>query len=75
MSKLANFIFNDEKLKTKNYKKMVYIKDLNPNLYYMLADHHEDFRFGSKHLYHLCNKVEKEKNDDDDFADNFASFF
>jgi ABC-type lipoprotein export system ATPase subunit len=75
MAKLANFIFNDEKLKTKNYKKMVYIKDLNPNLYYMLADHHEDFRFGSKHLYHLCNKVEKEKNDDDDFTDNFASFF
>ena len=75
MSKLANFIFNDEKLKTKNYKKMVYIKDLNPNLYYMLADHHEDFRFGSKHLYNLCNKVEKEKNDDDDFTDNFASFF
>jgi hypothetical protein len=73
MSKLANFIFNDEKLKTRNYKKMVYIKDLNPNLYYMLADHHENFRFGSKHLYQLCNKVEKEKNDDD--ISEFNSFF
>jgi hypothetical protein len=74
MSKLANFIFNDEKLKTRNYKKMVYIKDLSPNLYYMLADHHEDFRFGSKYLYQLCNKVEKERNDNDDLSD-FNSFF
>lgn len=75
MAKLANFIFNDEKLKNKNYKKMVYIKDLNPNLYYLLADHHDDFKFGSKHLYELCNKIEKEKNADEDFTDNFASFF
>jgi len=75
MSKLADFIFNDEKLMMKNYKKLVYIKDIKPSIYYLLADHHETFKFGSKHLYQLCNKVEKERNDGDDFNNNFASFF
>lgn len=59
MAKLASFIFNDPKLKDKNYKKLVYIKDKNPNVYYILADYIENFRFGSAFLHNLCDKVKK----------------
>ena len=76
MAKLSNFIFNDEKLKNKNYKKLVYIKDRQPSTYYVIAEYFEDFKFGSKHLYQLCNKVKKDDNNDDDtFNSDFASFF
>ena len=62
MAKLSHFIFNDEKLKNKNYKKLVYIKDRNPTTYYIIANYYDDFQFGSKHLYELCNKVKKIEN-------------
>jgi energy-coupling factor transporter ATP-binding protein EcfA2 len=62
LSKLSSCIFNDPKLKDKNYKKLVYIKDKNPNVYYILADYIENFKFGSEYLHNLCNKVKK-KND------------
>lgn len=75
MAKLSNFIFNDEKLKERNYKKLVYIKDKNPNTYYILADYNDDFRFGSNHLYELCNKVKKDDDNEDKFNDEFESFF
>ena len=59
MAKLANFVFNDPKLKDKNYKKMIHIKDKIPNIYYTIADYVDDFKFGSLHLHQLCNKVKK----------------
>jgi energy-coupling factor transporter ATP-binding protein EcfA2 len=68
ITKLANCIFNDPKLKDKNYKKLVYIKDKNPNVYYILADYIENFKFGSGYLHNLCNKV---KRKDDSNEDNF----
>jgi hypothetical protein len=74
MAKLSHFIFNDEKLKNKNYKKLVYIKDRNPTTYYIIANYYDDFQFGSKHLYELCNKVKKiEDKNEDDYE--FSSFF
>jgi hypothetical protein len=74
MAKLSHFIFNDEKLKNKNYKKLVYIKDRNPTTYYIIANYYDDFQFGSKHLYELCDKVKK--NDDKNEEDyEFSSFF
>ena len=74
MAKLSNFIFNDDRLKNKNYKKLVYIKDRNPNTYYTIANYYDDFKFGSNHLYELCNKVKK--NSDDNVEDyEFSSFF
>lgn len=62
MAKLSNFVFNDPKLKDKNYKKFVYIKDKNPSVYYILADFVDEFKFGSDFLHDLCDKVKK-KND------------
>ena len=74
MAKLSNFIFNDEKLKNKNYKKLIYIKDRNPTTYYTIANYYDDFQFGSKHLYNLCDKVKKnEDKNEDDYE--FSSFF
>jgi hypothetical protein len=69
MAKLSNYIFNDSKLKDKNYKKLVYIKDKNPNVYYTLADYIEDFKFGSYFLHNLCDKVKK-KNDSNEESFN-----
>lgn len=69
MTKLSNYVFNDPKLKDKNYKKLVYIKDKNPNVYYILADYIDDFKFGSNFLHNLCNKVKK-KNDADEESFN-----
>lgn len=70
MSKLAHHIFNDNKLKDKNYKKLVYIKDKNPNVYYVLADYVEYFKFGSNFLHDLCNKVKKKSENDDESFNN-----
>lgn len=70
MTKLAHCIFNDSKLKDKNYKKLVYIKDKNPNVYYILADYIEDFKFGSPFLHNLCDKVKKKNNIDEDSFNN-----
>lgn len=69
MTKLASYIFNDPKLKDKNYKKFIYIKDKNPNVYYILADYIDEFKFGSDFLHNLCNKVKK-KNDADEESFN-----
>lgn len=69
MTKLSSYVFNDPKLKDKNYKKLVYIKDKNPNVYYILADYIDDFKFGSNFLHNLCNKVKK-KNDADEESFN-----
>ena len=69
MSKLSTYVFNDQKLIDKNYKKLVYIKDKNPNVYYILADYIDDFKFGSYFLHNLCNKV-KTKNDADEESFN-----
>lgn len=65
MQKLAQYVFNDSKLKDKNYKKLVYIKDKNPNVLYILADYVEYFKFGSEFLHDLCNKVKKKTETDD----------
>jgi hypothetical protein len=76
MALLSNFIFNDNKLKYKNYKKMVYIKDKIPNIYYTIADYIEDFKFGSSCLHQLCDKVKKNnKISDIEFDEEFKSFF
>ncbi len=69
LTKLSNCIFNDPKLKEKNYKKLVYIKDKNPNVYFILADYVENFKFGSEFLHNLCDKV-KRKNDNDEESFN-----
>ena len=66
LAKLANCVFNDPKLKDKNYKKLVYIKDKNPNVYFMLADYIELFKFGSDHLHNLCYQVKKKEDCTDD---------
>jgi hypothetical protein len=70
LTKLANCIFNDRKLKDKNYKKLVYIKDKNPNVYYVLADYIEDFKFGSQFLHNFCDKVKKKNDLDENNFDN-----
>lgn len=70
LTKLANCIFNDSKLKDKNYKKLVYIKDKNPNVYYILADYIENFKFGSEFLHNLCDKVKKKNEMDENNFDN-----
>lgn len=75
MAKIANFIFNDPKLKEKNYKKMIHIKDKVPNIYYTIADYVEDFKFGSFHLHELCNKVKKNSEmTDSEFDDEIRAF-
>lgn len=74
MAKLAKKIFNDEFLKEKNYKKLVYIKENDPSTYYILADCYDDFMFGSKHLHQFCNIVKKD-DDISDSLDEFQSFF
>lgn len=66
MAELAHLIFNDEKLKEKNYKKLVYIKDKSPSVYYILADYIEDFKFGSNFLHNLCDKVKKKTDADEE---------
>jgi hypothetical protein len=76
MTKLAHFIFNDPKLKDKNYKKLVYIKDKNPNVYYILADYIENFKFGSEHLHNLCDKVKKKSGmEDENFNNEINNLF
>ena len=70
LTKLANCIFNDSKLKDKNYKKLVYIKDKNPNVYYVLADYIEHFKFGSEFLHNFCDRVKKKNEMDDNNFDN-----
>ena len=70
LTKLAHCIFNDPKLKDKNYKKLVYIKDKNPNVYYILADYIENFKFGSEFLHNLCDKVKKKNEMDENNFDN-----
>lgn len=77
MAKCADTIFNDPKLKDKNFKKLVYIKDQKPDVYYMIAEHFEHFTFGSPYLIQLCKKIMKDesntKNDDD--LQDFQRFF
>ncbi len=70
MAKLANCIFNDSKLKEKNYKKLVYIKDKSPSVYYVLADYIDNFQFGSDYLRSLCDKVKKNDNLDEESFNN-----
>ena len=70
MMKYAQCIFHDAKLKDKNYKKFVYIKDKNPNVYYILADYIDDFKFGSNYLHSLCDKVKKQNDLDEDTFNN-----
>jgi energy-coupling factor transporter ATP-binding protein EcfA2 len=75
MAKIANFIFNDPKLKEKNYKKMVHIKDKVPSVYYTIADYIDDFKFGSSHLHDLCNKVKKNSEmTDNEFDEEIKAF-
>ena len=75
MAKLANFVFNDPKLKDKNYKKMIHIKDKIPNIYYTIADYVDDFKFGSLHLHQLCNKVKKDNEiTDSEFDEEIKAF-
>lgn len=75
MAKISNFIFNDSKLKDKNYKKMVHIKDKIPNSYYIIADYVDDFRFGSMHLHTLCDKVKKDNEiTDNEFEEEIKTF-
>lgn len=75
LAKLANCIFNDTKLKDKNYKKLVYIKDKSPNVYYILADYIENFKFGSSFLHNLCDKVKKKHNNDQDSFNEINNLF
>jgi hypothetical protein len=70
MSELSNVIFNDNKLKEKNYKKLVYIKDKNPSVYYILADYIDDFKFGSEYLHNLCDRVKKKIDSDEESFNN-----
>ena len=75
MAKVSNFIFNDSKLKDKNYKKMVHIKDKVPNVYYIIADYVDDFKFGSMHLHTLCDKVKKDNEiTDNEFEEEIKAF-
>jgi hypothetical protein len=74
MSQISKTIFNDDKLKNKNFKKLVYIKDRNPTTYYTIASYYDNFKFGSPHLYQLCNAVKK-ANDNDAEDYEFSSFF
>jgi hypothetical protein len=73
LAKLAKCIFNDENKKNKSHKKLIYLKDESPSVYYIIADNCGEFYFGSKHLHDLCKKIKK-KEDDDDW-DDFKNFF
>lgn len=76
LEKLSEYIFCDAKLKDKNYKKLVYMKDSTPNVYYFLADYVKSFKFGSKYLWELCDKSQKEINiNSSSFNDTFNSIF
>lgn len=66
MSIIAKNIFNSDNTKTKNYKKFVYIKDLDPNVYYMVADYIEEFKFGFGYLHNFVKQIQKNNNNDDD---------
>lgn len=70
MTKLALSIFNDPKYKEKNYKKLVYIKDKNPNVYYILADYIDDFKFGSDYLHSLCDRVKRKSDSNEESFNN-----
>lgn len=59
MTAIADIVFNDKKLGTKNYKKLIYLKDSIPTSYYMIADCIDNFMFGSEYLIEYCNKVKK----------------
>ena len=74
MAQISNTVFNDDKLKNKNFKKLVYIKDKNPTTYYTIAGYYDNFKFGSIHLYQLCNVIKK-PNDNDAEDYEFSSFF
>jgi len=76
MAMFSHCIFNDDKKSknSKNYKKLVYIKDQTPTTYYIIADHYDNFSFGSPYLYKLCDKVKKNDNDHNDDYE-FLSFF
>jgi hypothetical protein len=54
-SKIIPYIFS-----RKDYKKLVYIRDdINP-FRYTIADIYDTFRFGSKVLWDLCDKIDKQ---------------
>lgn len=74
MAQISKTVFNDDKLKNKNYKKLVYIKDRNPTTYYTIANYYDNFNFGSSHLYEFCNVVKK-PNDNEAEDYEFSSFF
>lgn len=73
MTDIAKAVFNDKKLKNKNYRKLVYIKDSFPSSYYMIADLVDDFMFGSKSLIEFCDKI-KRKDCDNELLE-FSDFF
>ena len=73
MSEISETVFNDKKLGTKNYKKIVYLKDSLPTSYYMIADCVDDFMFGSDYLIEYCDKIKK--GDDAMSILEFDSYF
>lgn len=42
-----------------DFKKLVYIRDDLEPFRYVVADIHDNFRFGNSHLWDMCNKISK----------------
>jgi len=73
-SAAADIVFNDNN-KSKNYKKLMYIKDLDPDFYYIIGEYRDEFKIGSQHLHSLCNKVKKNNNTNEEDWSEFKGFF
>jgi ABC-type cobalamin/Fe3+-siderophores transport system ATPase subunit len=59
-SRIISYIYAEEPIKT--YRKFVYLRD-DPNPFrFTIADTYENFKFGCKKLWELCNKVEGTHN-------------
>lgn len=70
LEQLSEYVFIDKTLKDKNYKKLVYMKDSDPQVYYYLADYIKEFKFGSDYLWELSNKSQKQLDINNDSFNN-----